>query len=103
MNLLQFNFANKMTDIVHSIYAYDGDNGFKFRAGEKILVKERGENGWWRGTLLNQGDSTNGEIEEKEGWFPSSYVEGAGNININTQVNALYIGSATVLSNILMI
>jgi len=78
-----------MTDIVHSIYAYDGDNGFKFRAGEKILVKERGENGWWRGTLLNQGDSTNGEIEEKEGWFPSSYVEGAGNININTQVSGV--------------
>ena len=101
MNSLQFHIANNMTDIVHSIYAYDGDNGFNFGAGEKIRVKERGENGWWRGTVLSQSDSTNGEIEEKEGWFPSSYVEGAG--NVNAQVNDLYICSATVLSNILMV
>ena len=64
-----------MTDIVQTIYAYQGEHGLNFEAGDKIQVKERGENGWWRGTLLKNGDSTDGELSEKEGWFPSSYVE----------------------------
>lgn len=67
-----------MTDIVETLYSYAGGNGFDFEAGEKINVQERGDNGWWRGTLL---DSTDGKMSEKEGWFPSSYVEKRDNLN----------------------
>ena len=78
-----------MTDIVKTIYAYEGEHGLAFGAGEKILVKERGEDGWWRGFLLKDGDSPNGVMPEKEGWFPSTYVEKIE--DHTTSVNALNI------------
>lgn len=76
-----------MTDVVHTIYPYKDEHGFSFNAGEKIEVKERGENGWWRGAVLAINDSTDTEVSEREGWFPSSYVERTD--NINTQVLVL--------------
>lgn len=70
-----------MADIVQTLYPYEGEHGFTFSAGEKIHVKERGEDGWWRGTLLKHGDLINGEIPGREGWFPSTYVESTEDLN----------------------
>ena len=69
-----------MNDIVTTIYAYTGEHGLNFEAGEKLNVLERGENGWWRGALLKDGDSTDGSLE---GWFPSSYVENTGDLKLS--------------------
>lgn len=57
-----------MEDKVETIYAYDGDQGLKFEAGEQIRVLERGDNGWWRGCVVDDPSGIHG-------WFPASYVE----------------------------
>ncbi len=65
----------EMSDIVETLYPYQSDQGqgLSFEAGMKISVQERGENGWWKGSLLKN-DSEDGQ-PEAEGWFPASYVD----------------------------
>ena len=75
-----------MTDIVQTLYAYEGEHGFTFGVGEKIHVKERGDDGWWLGTLLKHGDPINGEIPGREGWFPSTYVESTEDLNTSVSI-----------------
>eukprot|EP00794_Sanderia_malayensis_P009109 gene9109-10082_t len=67
-----------MADIVKTLYSYESDqgHGLSFEAGVKINVTERGDNGWWRGNLLNNNnnDGNDNDNSEFHGWFPASYV-----------------------------
>ena len=49
-----------------ALYDYVGqlDGDLSFVAGERIIVLEALDNGWWRGCC-----NTN------EGWFPATYVQ----------------------------
>ncbi len=66
-----------MADIVETLYRYESEqgHGLSFEAGVKISVTEKGDNGWWRGILLNNNIDNGDKPQEQEGWFPASYVE----------------------------
>ena len=50
---------------INLLYTPGQDQGdLTFQAGEKMIVIETLASGWWRGY-----------IDEREGWFPGSYVE----------------------------
>ena len=55
-------------EVARAIYAYHGEEGLNFNAGQTINVKEKGANGWWKGDLESNGIMI-------EGWFPANFVQ----------------------------
>ena len=56
-----------MSKVVTADFGYDGedDSQLSFNAGDKIIVLEEDDSGWWTGRLQKNG---------KEGYFPSTYI-----------------------------
>ena len=55
-------------EYVLTLYAYNGEEGINFEAGQEINVIEKGDNGWWKGNFEKDGRTV-------KGWFPASYVK----------------------------
>lgn len=45
-------------------FAPQDDSELEFKRGNKILIIDKSDANWWKGSLDN-----------KEGWFPSNYVK----------------------------
>ncbi|XP_018329256.1 uncharacterized protein LOC108739724 isoform X2 [Agrilus planipennis] len=59
---------------VQAVYSFKGKNNDElcFKKGDKIVITQKEEGGWWEGTL---GDKT--------GWFPSNYVVECKDVHTN--------------------
>ena len=60
--------GNKILDICIAKYSYSAnrDDELDLKKGDKILVIEKENDGWWKG-----------ECNSKAGWFPNNYVDSA--------------------------
>ena len=51
--------------IAVATYDYDStDGGISFKKGDRIVIKQKDDSGWWQG-----------ELDGVPGWFPSDFLE----------------------------
>jgi hypothetical protein len=71
-------------------FTSEDDNDLSFCEGDVILVLEQKESGWWHGKLVAPSTDLVFErtlMEERQGWFPCTYVEWVPTVCVSVQTS----------------